>query len=82
MNHARDRRSAGRRSCPTKEGTWCGAPNCAPACILMWMPEIPPTAPLDLKHPQSGPDTQIGDTHPPGSHVSLQAGQLRSHHLR
>lgn len=63
MNHARP--SLGRAAyCPTKEGAWCGAPNCAPACILMWMPEIPPTAPLDLRHPQSGPDTQIGDIAP------------------
>lgn len=38
------------------------APRCGADVFLMWMSESSQAAPLDLRHPQSGPNPQPGTT--------------------
>lgn len=40
-------------------------PNCGSDVVLMWMSESSQAAPLDLRHPQSGPRPTVGDNRRP-----------------
>lgn len=52
--------SDARSAAPLVSPTGAGRPQVWSALVLVWMPEIPRPAPLDLRYPQSGPHHRWG----------------------